>query len=115
MCPACSFICLVPFSYSDMSAAGRNSLTAGMAGALVFIVVGSTFGSCLPLLVGQKNLRPTVAGMCNYFQPLAASGATLCWGMDSFSPMKLVSAILIFGGVYLVSPAPGKVKSEKQA
>ena len=110
-----SFICLAPFSYSGLTAAGWGSLTIGMALALVFIVAGSTFGSYLLMLIGQKNLKPTVAGMYNYVQPLVASAAALCWGMDSFNMTKVVSAALIFGGVYLVSSAPGKAGNGKRA
>lgn len=71
--------------------------------SLAFVVVGGTFGSYMLLAVGQRRLRPTVAGMYNYIQPLFASIVAICWGMDSFSLSKIVAAMLIFGGVYMVT------------
>ena len=63
--------------------------------------VGSTFISYVLIVIGQKNLRPTVAGMYNYVQPLVASIVAVCWGMDTFNFVKIISVALIFGGVYL--------------
>ena len=55
------------------------------------------------IVVGQKLLRPTVAGMYNYVQPLVACIVAVLWGMDSFNWIKGVAVVLIFGGVYLVT------------
>ena len=60
-----AFICALPFSYDDILAAQWTSLGAAECLSLVFIVVGSTFLSYIFVIVGQKNLRPTVAGMYN--------------------------------------------------
>ncbi len=63
----------------------------------------ATFVSYMFIVVGQKNLRPTVAGMYNYVQPVVACIVTICLGMDRITPLKCVAVLLIFGGVYLVS------------
>ena len=78
-------------------------LTCTEIASLTFIVVGSTFFSYIFVVVGQKNLRPTVAGMYNYVQPIIASIVAVCWGMDSFNWVKVLSVGLIFGGVYMVT------------
>jgi drug/metabolite transporter (DMT)-like permease len=67
-----SFICTIPFSASDLMNADWSGLKAVEIGSLTFIVVGATFVSYMLIVVGQKNLRPTVAGMYNYIQPLVA-------------------------------------------
>lgn len=97
-----SFLATVPFSYGELAATNWN-MAAGVILALAFVVVGGTFGSYMLLAVGQRRLRPTVAGMYNYTQPLVASIVAICWGMDSFSLSKLIAAMLIFGGVYMVT------------
>lgn len=97
-----SFLATVPFSYGELAATNWN-MAAGVILALAFVVVGGTFGSYMLLAVGQRRLRPTVAGMYNYIQPLVASIVAICWGMDSFSLSKLIAAMLIFGGVYMVT------------
>lgn len=98
-----SFICVLPFSASDLMQADWGSLDAGAIGGLAFVVIGATFLSYTLVVVGQKALRPTVAGMYNYIQPVVACIVAVCWGMDSFNLTKVVAVLMIFGGVYLVT------------
>ena len=107
-----AFICALPFSYYDLLHTEWKSLQNTEIGALVFIVVGSTFISYVLIVIGQKNLRPTVAGMYNYVQPLVASIVAVCWGMDTFNFVKIISVALIFGGVYLVTNSRSKAEME---
>ena len=107
-----AFICALPFSYHDLLHTEWKSLQNTEIGALVFIVVGSTFVSYVLIVIGQKNLRPTVAGMYNYVQPLVASIVAVCWGMDTFNFVKIISVALIFGGVYLVTNSRSKAEME---
>ena len=107
-----AFICALPFSYNDLLHTEWKSLQNTEIGALGFIVVGSTFISYVLIVIGQKNLRPTVAGMYNYVQPLVASIVAVCWGMDTFNFVKIISVALIFGGVYLVTNSPSKAEME---
>ena len=107
-----AFICALPFSYNDLLHTEWKSLQNTEIGALVFIVVGSTLVSYVLIVIGQKNLRPTVAGMYNYVQPLVASIVAVCWGMDTFNFVKIISVALIFGGVYLVTNSRSKAEME---
>ena len=107
-----AFICALPFSYNDLLHTEWKSLQNTEIGALVFIVVGSTFISYVLIVIGQKNLRPTVAGMYDYVQPLVASIVAVCWGMDTFNFVKIISVALIFGGVYLVTNSRSKAEME---
>ena len=107
-----AFICALPFSYNDLLHTEWKSLQNTEIGALVFIVVGSTFISYVLIVIGQKNLRPTVAGMYNYVQPLVASIVAVCCGMDTFNFVKIISVALIFGGVYLVTNSRSKAEME---
>lgn len=108
-----SFICTLPFSYTSLIQTNWTELGGYTMGALSFIVVGCTFLSYILIVIGQKNLRPTVAGMYNYIQPLVASIVAVCWGMDSFNLTKIIAVILIFGGVYLVTVSRSKAELEK--
>ena len=76
------------------------------AGAI--LAAGGTFLSYVRVVVGQKRLRPTVAGMYNYLQPVVASVVAVCWGMDTFDTVKAAAVALVFGGVYLVTVSPGR-------
>ena len=59
-----AFICLLPFSYHDLIATDWAGLTWGNIGGILYVVVLATFLCYVLVVVGQKNLRPTVAGMC---------------------------------------------------
>ena len=96
------------------------SLDGARIASILFVVVGATFLSYILIIVGQKNLRPTVAGMYNYIQPLVATIVAICWGMDSFNLTKMLSVVMIFGGVWLVTSSKSRAemeayKAEKQA
>ena len=107
-----AFICLLPFSYNDLLAAGWSGLTLTEIGSLAFIVVGGTFFCYILVIVGQKNLRPTVVGMYNYVQPIVACIVAIYLGMDSFNWIKGLSILLIFGGVYMVTISRSRAELE---
>ncbi len=108
-----SFICILPFSANDLMKAHWEDLRLTEIGGLAFIVVGATFISYMLVVVGQKRLRPTVAGMYNYIQPVVACIVAVYWGMDSFNIIKMTAIILIFGGVYLVTSSRSRMELEK--
>lgn len=108
-----AFICLLPFSYDSLLATDWLALDGMRIASIAFVVVGATFLSYILIIVGQKNLRPTVAGMYNYIQPLVATLVAVCWGMETFDPTKICSVLLIFSGVYLVTTSRSRADAEK--
>ncbi len=108
-----SFICILPFTAHDLASTGWSGLTAAQIGALAYIVVGATFLSYILMVAGQKRLRPTVAGMYNYVQPIVACMVAVSIGLDTFNMTKLVAICLIFGGVYLVTASRSRADMEK--
>ena len=107
-----AFIFALPFSYNNLIATDWSALDLPAIGSITFIVVCATFLSYMLILVGQKNLRPTVAGMYNYVQPVVASIVSICLGLDSFNLTKGVAVVFIFGGVYLVTVSKSRKEIE---
>lgn len=68
-----------------------------------YVVICGTFLAYICIMIGQKNLRPTVVGMYNYVQPIVATLTGIYLGLDIFTPVKGIAVILIFSGVWLVS------------
>lgn len=83
---------------TDFSAISRQE----WAGA-AFVVVGGTFIAYILVMIGQKNLRPTIVGTYNYVQPIIAACVGLYLGLEHFTAAKILAIILIFSGVYLVT------------
>ncbi len=109
-----AFICALPFSYSGLVETNWAVLTSSEIVSLAYIVVGGTFLCYLFVVIGQKTLRPTVAGMYNYVQPLVATIVAILWGLDSFNFLKICSVILIFGGVYLVTTSKSRAELSRK-
>ena len=103
-----AFICMLPFSYDDLIATDWLALDAAAVASLCYIVMFATFLSYLLIVVGQKSLRPTVAGMYNYVQPVVACIVAASLGLDSFNVAKGIAIVLIFTGVYLVTKSKSR-------
>lgn len=103
-----SFLCALPFSYGELMATDWLNMSWDVVASLAIVVVGGTFISYLLVIVGQRNLRPTVGAMYNYVQPVVSCTIAIFLGMDSLTFAKLVSVILICVGVYMVSASPSK-------
>lgn len=80
--------------------------------ALAFILFGSTFIAYMLIPMAQRRIRPTTIAMYNNLQPLIASAVAISVGMDHFTITKLVAAVFIFGGVYLVTISKSKADME---
>ena len=107
-----AFICTLPFSTGDLMNTRWESLSAADAAGLAYVVVCGTFLCYMLVVVGQKALRPTVAGMYNYIQPVVACVVAVCWSMDTFNLVKAVAVAMIFGGVYLVTASRSRKDME---
>lgn len=98
-----SFVCMLPFCYHDIVNTSWSEFMPQTWAGCAYVVVVATFFSYMLIVVGQKSLRPTVAGMYNYIQPIVSCIVTICLGMDHFNLVKGCAVVLIFGGVYLVT------------
>lgn len=79
---------------------------------IAYVVVCGTFLAYICIMIGQKNLRPTLVGMYNYVQPIVATIVGICFGLDRFTPMKGVAIVLIFTGVWLVTISKARKADE---
>lgn len=105
-------ICVLPLAAREFPAIDWQLLSESQIAAIAFIVVCATFVSYVLIVIGQLNLRPTVAGMYNYVQPIVASIVAVCWGMDTFTGFKLFAVFLIFSGVFLVTTSRKRADSD---
>lgn len=75
---------------------------------LGYIIVFATFIAYFLLPIGQKQLRPTVVSLYTYVQPLIGMVTAIVLGMDRLTWQKIVAAILVFTGVFLVNKSRAK-------
>lgn len=76
--------------------------------ALFYLLFGATFVAFMLIPMALKHIRPTTVSMYNYVQPIVASVIAIAVGQDTLSIQKLLSAALVFAGVYLVTKSKKK-------
>lgn len=106
-----SVFCL-PYSYKALAGVDYAGLSAADRICIAFVVVMATFVSYLLIPIGQKVLRPTTIGMYNYLQPVTASMAGVVMGQAVFGFDNVLSAILVFTGVYIVTTSKSRADME---
>jgi len=74
--------------------------------AVAYVLIGLSFFAYLFNIVALKYVSPSVVSTYIYLQPILAAGFAIAWGKDSLDWIKVVSAVLICTGVYLVSKKP---------
>lgn len=93
----------LPFSAHELVALDWSRFSGRLGVDLAVLVLGATFISYLLLSIGQKNIRPTLVSMYNYCQPIIATTASICIGMDTMTWQKALAALACMAGVVLVS------------
>lgn len=96
-------IMVLPFGWNEFHAIEWPTIPTSIFWKIGFVVVFSTFLTYLLNLVSMRELKPTTVAVFIYLQPLFATIFAVGLGKDELSLVKLLSAVLIFTGVYLVT------------
>ena len=97
------FIFVIPFGWNEFQAISWTTMPNFVLWEVVFVVVGTTFFAYLFNIYGLQRLNASVVSSYIYLQPVLASLIALWVQSDELSFIKLLSATIIFIGVYLVS------------
>lgn len=97
------FIMVLPFGWSEFQAIDWVLMPTDIYLKIGFVVVFSTFLTYLLNLLTMRELKPTTIAVFVYLQPLFATIFAISLGKDELTLVKIVSAVLIFIGVYLVT------------
>ncbi|MDA9898258.1 DMT family transporter [Flavobacteriales bacterium] len=97
------FLFVIPFGWSDFQAIQWAIMPTSILWKVVFVVVGTTFLAYLFNIYGLQTLNPSTVSTYIYLQPVLASIVAVLASSDELNFIKIVSTILIFLGVYVVS------------
>ena len=97
------FIFVIPFGWNEFQAISWTTMPNFVLWEVVFVVVGTTFFAYLFNIYGLQTLNASVVSSYIYLQPVLASLIALWVQSDELSFIKLLSATIIFIGVYVVS------------
>lgn len=105
------FLMVIPFGWSEFQAVDWNIVPTSAYLKIGFVVIFSTFLTYLLNLLSMRELKPTTVAVFIYLQPFFATVFAISLKKDKLDVIKILSAILIFIGVYLVTQK--KAISEK--
>ena len=97
------FIMVLPFGWGEFETINWALMPMDIYLKIGFVVVFSTFGTYMLNLLSMRELKPTTVAVFVYLQPFFATVFAISLGKDELTLVKIVSAILIFTGVYLVT------------
>ena len=98
-----SFLVSLPFALPRVVETDFAAVPAHVWWEVAFLVFFATFVAYLLIPVGQRRIRPTLVSMYGYLQPIIAIGVAIATGMDRLTVTKIVAALLVFAGVYIVN------------
>lgn len=97
------FLMVIPFGWSEFNTVTWTAVPVDILWKIGFVVVFSTFLTYLLNLLSMRELKPTTVAVFIYLQPVFATVFAIGLGKDDLNLVKIVSAVLIFSGVYLVT------------
>ena len=108
------FIYVIPFGFTQFNEIEWSSFETDIWSKFLFVIIGTTFLAYLFNIYGLKRLSPSTVSTYIYLQPVIAAFFAISVGKDSFTWIKLIAAILIFSGVYLVSKSPSQLPKKQK-
>ena len=105
-----SLLMSLPLSAKGLISTDFAAIPVNIHWEIAFLVVFATFIAYFLIPFGQKRIRPTLVSMYTYLQPVIAAIISVSVGMDTLSWQKILSAVLIVGGVVLVSRSRARDK-----
>ena len=94
---------VLPFGWNEYQEIQWADIPTNILWEIAFVVVFTTFLTYLFNLVSMRELKPTTVAVFIYLQPLFATVFAIGLGKDELTLIKIISAVLIFVGVYLVT------------
>ena len=98
-----AFLVSAPFSAGEIVTLDWGTIPTIQLAELAYLIFCATFITYFLIPVGQKRIRPTLVSMYSYVQPIIAIVISITVGMEVLTWQKVLAAIMVFGGVVVVS------------
>lgn len=97
------FVFFIPFSFGAFKTIDFNNFPKEIWFSLVYVVVGTTFLTYLLTIYALRPLSAGTVGFYIYLQPLISGSIGIISGQENISLSMVLSAMLIFSGVFLIN------------
>ena len=98
----------LPLSFREVVSLEWTRIPSVQMWELGFLIVFATFVSYFLIPFGQKRIRPTLVSMYSYIQPIIATIISIILCMDILTWQKLMAALMVFAGVFIISRSRAK-------
>ena len=105
-----AFVVSVPISAREIISLKWSTIPAIQLAELAYLILCATFITYFLIPVGQKRIRPTLVSMYSYVQPIIAIVISISVGMEMLTWQKVLAAVMVFGGVVVVSYSKSRVE-----
>ena len=97
------FLMVLPFGWQEFMMVNWQIIPIDIYWKIGFVVLFSTFFTYLLNLLSMRALKPTTVAVFIYLQPVFATIFAIGLGKDELNFIKIISAIIIFIGVFMVT------------
>ena len=105
-----AFAVSFPFSVTEIVSTSWSTFPSIQLAELGYLIVAATFITYTLIPFGQKHIRPTLVSLYSYVQPIIAIAISIFIGMDTLTWQKILAAMMVFGGVIIVSYSKSKAE-----
>ena len=100
-----------PITIGEFTDVNWTSLPFDAIWKMAFVVAGTTFSTYLLNIYALKQLSASTISVFIYMQPLIAITYAILTGADQLNMVKVVAAILVFVGVYMVTKKKTEIRA----
>jgi drug/metabolite transporter (DMT)-like permease len=93
----------IPLGYDQLSTMDWSSIPLKGWLGIGFVIVFATYLGYLLISFGLRRLSPTIVSTYTYINPIIAAYLASMMGQDHIDIVMVISAFLIFAGVFVVS------------
>lgn len=93
----------IPFSIPSLLRLDFSSFHLSTTFALIYIIIFCTFLAYILINYALKRVNASAVSYYTYLQPVIVAIMSLSLGNEGFSLHKIIAAVMIFTGVYLVN------------
>ena len=96
-------IMVLPFGFQQLTTTNFSGFPTPIWLGIAFVIVGTTFFTYLLNAWALKHASPSLVGSYIYLQPILATVIAVLAGKEMLTLEKVIFAVLIFTGVFLVN------------
>lgn len=106
-------IYVLPFGWPELQLFNVHVISVNAMLCIAYVIIASTYIAYFLNTYALAELSPSIASTYIYLQPLIAAGIAVSMQQDSIDARKVLSAVFIIFGIYLVGLSRKKPKTEE--